>query len=267
MRLTDDDKKKYNINEMDKFIYDSKRTDYHNHPSYDTFMKALQGECSEEQAKKLWKLLLEGLREQYNNKKSSKLNEFAAEAGKCGLLSTGKEHIALWTGGFDMSRIAQELGYCTLEKTTIGSILNTTPLTSLWECEAKLWNELSRVFVQTYDGNEAHIYFRIMDTNSVLERQEVPMIKLKQNTIIHWHPIYCTNPLTSIVLHKYSEVGIDGNAINIEQNNSGFIIQEMAGQALQEAIRRISINLNIKSFEHANSPWFKPDRVPFASYE
>lgn len=250
---------------MDVFITGG-RGDYTNHPSYQKFVDVLTEGCDEATAARLWILLMEGLREKHGTGRENLLETFAVDTGAMGLLSTGREQLALWTGGFDMSRIAQLLGYCTLEKTIMGKALDTIAITSLWSCECKVWNVLSRKFVEGYKQNTAHIYFRIMDETSVLERQEIPQLQAQGCNRIFWHPVYYNGSQAEGLLNQFSEVGLHGDAINISERNVGFSNQEAAGKALQEKIRNCSYKYNEKSFKNANSPFFEPNRAPFAFY-
>lgn len=266
MRLTKNEDIENAKRTMDVYISGAKE-DYINHPSYSQFLAAMGSGFDATTAKNLWTLLMEGLREKYECETEDKLESFAAEAGANELLSTGTDELALWTGGFDMSRIAQLLGYCTLEKTIMGKALDTIAITSLWSCECKMWNALSRQFVKGYHKDKAHIYFRIMDETSVLEKQEVPQLREQECNKIYWHPVYYNGSKASGLLNQYSEVGIDGRAINISDKNAGFSDQKKAGEALQEKIRAYPFKYNEKSFLHANSSFFDPKRVPFALYD
>lgn len=266
MRLTDERDIERAKQTMDVFISGGEKN-YVQHPSYQRFVTAVERGCSLNIAKDLWILLLEGLREKYETQAETKLAFFAEEAGRNGLLSTEGEELALWCGGFDMSKIARELGHCTLEKTIIGEALDTIPITSLWGCECKMWNELSKKFVESYQGNRVHIYFRIMDETSVLERQEVPQLIRQGCEVIKWHPIYYNGSIAQGLTSRYSEVGINGQAINITEKNVGFSSQKEAGIALQEKLKQYPLKYNEMSFLHANSRFFDPNRAPFAFYE
>lgn len=257
---------------MDMYITDSVRN-VMEHPSCPGFIQALKNaQISNEDAEKLWRILIAAYRKQYEALKNPQsavaavpaFQEFARIAGEGTLLDTGNEELALWTGGYEMSLLAQKLGYCTLEKTIIGKILDTTKITSLWNVESKLWNEISREFVDRYTKKVVHIYFRTLDELSVLLRQEVPQLEAKK-TVIHWHPIY-NNGLTGGVLNACSEVGLDGRAINIEARNQGFTDVKKAGDALQEMLRTKPYTFNMSAYKSANFNFFEPSRPPFALY-
>lgn len=256
---------------MDPFITDPTK-DSKKHPSFLVFVKELETHIGADAAAALWKLLLEGFQEiksapdPADARYHTKFNAFAKEAACKNLLDTKGEELALWSGGFDMSIIAQNLGHCTLEKTILGRLLDTTEITSLWNLEAKLWNAISKEFVDSYHGTVAHIYFRTVDEASVLLRQEVPALEGKIPKVhIFWHPIYRNGLKSGGVCTQYSEVGILNNAINIDSKNRGFECKEKACEALQEKLRVTGLK-DKRAIEAANSPLFQPNRAPFALY-
>lgn len=256
---------------MDCFITTAARN-LEEHPSCSFFVGKLENLIGSDTAVELWKLMLEGFREIYrapalaNSGPQTKFDIFAEQAAGAGLLDTGGEQLALWSGGFDMSMIAQNLGHCTLEKTTLGALLDATEITSLWNLEAKLWNAISRTFVNSYTGTVAHIYFRTVDEASVLLRQEVPALNAKFPGIhIFWHPIYYNRLTAKDVYIKYSEVGRNGEAVNIEFTNRGFDDKDFAVKALQEKLHALA-DPHDPALKSANSPSFNPNRAPFAFY-
>lgn len=256
---------------MDCFITSPTRNPKE-HPSFSAFVGGLAQSIGADTAAELWKLLIEGFQEinsapdPADTHYHTKFNAFAQESAHLKLLDTRGEQLALWSGGFDMSSIAQKLGHCTLEKTILGRLLDTTEITSLWNLEAKLWNAISQTFVNSYTGTEAHIYFQTVDEASVLLRQEVPALREKLPSIhIFWHPIYQNRLISEDVCNRYSEVGINGRAINIDNKNRGFDKEENACEALQEMLRVAGLT-NSKASQSANSPLFNPNRAPFALY-
>ena len=163
-----------------------------------------------------------------------------------------------------MSQLARKLKYCTLEKTVIGSLLDTTIITSLWNLEEELWNAISRKFVEGYDKYVAHVYFRTLNDLSVLLKQEVPQLKAKK-VAVHWHPIYNNGLKQKELTERLSEVGTTGDAINILSNNSGFGSLEEAGKALSDKLKTVNPQINQQAKESANSRFLKPNQPPFAT--
>ena len=239
MKLSAESEIKYAREHMDNFITAPKDAESSlNHPSYTKFRE--QTELNESEGKKIWSMLMKSCNAVYQAQNAGastdgseqELFQDVVEAiAQNELLSTNGKELALWSGGFDMSLIAQEMGYCPLEVTPFGKFLNTTAITSLWKVEAKLWNALSKKFVEKYNipdvGKKAvHVFFATVDDASVLLRQEVPQLdqdKLKY--VVHWHPICWTNPHGTTIINRYSEIGIvdNGALINIAQYNRGFV--------------------------------------------
>ena len=62
------------------------------------------------------------------------------------LIIPGGRELALWSGGIDLSIFSYEKSRCPLEQTVLGKLLNTMPITTLWNLEAPLWNITSRTF-------------------------------------------------------------------------------------------------------------------------
>lgn len=119
-------------------------------------------------------------------------------------VEAGKQ-LALWTGGYDVSKLAQSLGFCTLETTLLGGIMNTLRVTADWNQEEALWNILSKKFVQIYQG-VVHIYFRNVDELCVLFQQEIPMLKIKTPPIgVVWHPLVNTHTADEQVAGGYKD--------------------------------------------------------------
>ena len=102
---------------------------------------------------------------------------------------TPEEPLAFWTGGFDVSLYAQSKGFTTLEKTKAGQVFSALMLYSHWKPLGSLWNHLSLEFVKNC-GDTAHVFFRVQDPVSVLERQELREISSSRDvqTII-FHPM------------------------------------------------------------------------------
>lgn len=192
LKKTDEDNAKKT---MDIYIT-NENSDIKAHPSYRRFVDELKkAGTNEDTSEELWEMLISGFRDMHNRGDSSGFERFAKISAELGLLSTGKEELALWSGGFQMSILAQKFGYCTLEKTIIGKILDSTPFTSLWDAEKNLWNQISTEFINAYEGTVVHVYVQVGDDASVLSRQEIPQLKkMGKDECVHWHPICVMDP-------------------------------------------------------------------------
>ena len=102
---------------------------------------------------------------------------------------------AFWSGGIDVSLYARQLGYVTLEQTEAGSAFdamnlewgNGKVLTAdwglRWEQIAPIWNVLSKGYAKQCRG-EVTVFMRAIAPDSVLYRQEYPMLKAMTDTVI-----------------------------------------------------------------------------------
>lgn len=102
------------------------------------------------------------------------------------------DNIGLWSGGFDLSQYAANIGCITLEESPFGFILDSLYLTNSWGRLGPLWNIISKTFVDVAINNNAdfHVFLRVYDIGSVLLRQEVNQIRRFGPLLnIFWHPI------------------------------------------------------------------------------
>lgn len=167
------------------------------HPEYPIFKKEMR-KCVDDEAKidQMWTLTVKGidLQLKFNNaNRKNDANPFFEELANLlnreGLLSPNEhEPFALWSGGFEISLYAQSKGYTTLEKTKAGLIFDTLLLYPSWSLLGPLWNSLSSEFAKN-SNDDAHIFFRVHDPLSVLERQEIPQIIKSPKAKITFHPI------------------------------------------------------------------------------
>lgn len=184
--------------------------------------------------------------------------EFEQFADKLHALLTISENreLALWSGGIDLSMFSYEKGRCPLEQTVLGNLLNTLPITTLWNLEAPLWNIISRTFVSQYSRLPVHVYFRVLDNASVLLRQELPLMQKNNASVaVHWHPVF-NYP------KGMAEVGVHGEAIT--ESGRGIDDMKAAAELLIAKLGAASYKANKQAFERANSDYFDPTRPPFA---
>lgn len=272
------------------------------HPYYNHFKKScFTGfRIDEESAKDLWVLLMEGyyrqnqvvagLAQELEQKLAegkkvtmidylNKLNqnedfiEFVEQISRHRGLSTNGKELALWTGGYAVSLEVRKLGFCTLEGTVFGGILDTLPITDRWECEIALWNLLSKKFVEEYTGSTVHIYFRNVDELCVLFCQEIPMLAEKSGINVIWHPLITRSG------DKLEEVGyIKSNKtfphISVKKDNRVFVQSSqtllhttesfLPFEALEGGVKTSSPKSNRMVYETFRSRTFCPNRPPFA---
>lgn len=282
------------------------------HPFYSEFKKRIQampanpGEApiSDNLAEALWKQLLQAYKVQgervpviRNDKKITTITAYLAAINDndgfrewvcqvCALrrnavkVPEGKE-LALWTGGYIVSKVAQDLGFCTLETTLLGAILNELPVTPDWDQEEALWNILSGEFVSQYQGT-VHIYFRNVDEFCVLFQQEIPALKSKEKPVhVVWHPLENIQKLPDSAmmgapLRYLREVGyIHAEkrelAINIDKQNHVFYCESnqidkyvLPLEALADHILTGSFPANEYTLTHFRSVNFHPTAPAFA---
>lgn len=264
------------------------------HPYYNHFKDScFTGvRIDEESAKDLWVLLMRGYYRQnqvvadlaqddtvtmidYLNKlnQNEDFIDFVEQINQLGGLSTNGKELALWTGGYAVSLEVRKLGFCTLEGTVFGGILDTLPITDRWECEIALWNLLSKKFVEEYTGSTVHIYFRNVDELCVLFCQEIPMLAEKSGINVIWHP------LITCLGGKLEEVGyIKSNKtfphIAVKKDNRVFVQSSqtllhttesfLPFEALEGGMKTSSPQSNRMVYETFRSRTFCPDRPPFA---
>lgn len=181
-------------------------------------------------------------------------------------LSTGSKELSLWSGGYDLSPFSSKLGKCPLEETKLGKLLDTLPLTTEWKLEAPLWNIVSRTFVKSYRGTDFHVYIRTIDTESVLLRQEIPMIK-KMGIRDHWHIFYKNGSEFAKVGYTRNRDGsMAPHAINIDQLPSGYD-EETAFELLIQVLHNAQYTTNKHAYDQVILKEFPEYRAPFAYYE
>lgn len=140
-------------------------------------------------------------------------------------LSIGGQDLALWSGGIDLSDYAFGRGYCPLERTILGSVVNQIEFHNQWILQAPLWNILSTVFVRQQPAG-VHVFLRTFEADAVLFRQEVPIIReIFPGIPIRWHAIYTSpNNIMWEIDHQLALVAID----------AGFPSEDMCVSALME---------------------------------
>jgi hypothetical protein len=164
------------------------------HPEWSQFRNALAQSLSEFEIERVWRLMLQGIRAQAGgNRAAGDASFWAAAEALGGLLGiTPGRKMALWTGGFDVSRYAEKKNFSTLEGTAAGRVLDSLELYKDWDIIGVLWNHLSRVFVRGAQG-EVHVFMRVHDPKSVLLAEEIPGLKALDDMTgitIRWHALF-----------------------------------------------------------------------------
>ena len=263
----------------------------HEHPFYPEFEEKYTEFSHKDQAhiREVWSGLIDGYRiqldraqlamdkdtnEEYletiNDNEHFKKAVAMIQRDKGLVVPEGKE-LALWSGGYALSLKIREMGFCPLEGTPFGNLLDTLKVTWEWKREGGLWNILSSAFVGGYErGRRAHIYFRIVDEMSVLYVQELPMLMQDADRIIVMHPIYQQGT-------QAAEVGYMKNAgavtsIDIKKENCVFAyraqefnekVQEVYN-ALDVMLKRQGYAANPQVYLNYRSDKFIPGHAPFA---
>lgn len=211
-------------------------TEFSNHPETAKFISGMKSiGISEDEAKDIWRLILNGVKEQESQNKKAvyydqdkKKSIFTSDLDVIRnqnkyyrelkekikhLLSvdidanTNKQKLALWTGGYDLSDYAEKQGCKTLETTKLGKVIDNIYISDKWPLIGPLWNIISETFVEeftnsAYQDKEVHVYIRAYDPASVLVRQEIDQIDPK--IPIFWHCIGTQDN------HDYMEIDNDG---------------------------------------------------------
>lgn len=172
-----------------------------------------------------------------------------------------KTELALWSGGRDLSDTAfEKYQKCPLERTALGSFLDTHPIVNDWECEAPLWNVISRTFVKKYaekaENKNAHVFFRTIEKQSVLLRQEIPMLEGK--VTIHWHCFVNNGNSLAEVGYEHQNKQLIPKLINVGEFKNGYkkedafdlLIQQLSHSSKKYNIRAIKQIFDIEYPEY-----------------
>lgn len=267
------------------------------HPAYPVFLQKYSAFCpaDENHIMGVWNELIEGYRIQLKNAedalKKATNREYLNTVNSNphfrnavdiikrdgGVRVPANEKLALWSGGYALSVAIRDMGFCTLEKTPFGNILDNLWVTWDWKREGGLWNILSAAFVEEYEpGREVHIYFRTVDEMSVLYEQELPMIMGGPERQVVFHPIYNQGTVISEVGWIKEEKRAE--SIVLSPNNCAFryLSRNLGAQmsstdtefepykALLDTLKRQNIKANRQVYLSYRSDKFIPGRAPFA---
>jgi hypothetical protein len=200
---------------MDEITWENCCQTPSNHPEWTIFNQEMKKYVAKESTiENLWSLLIHGIDLQVQMNKAGKKKDenhyystFTQLLAEGGLLQRmPNEELALWSGGFELSIYAQSHHYTTLEKTRAGKILDILLLYPTWEPLGPLWNTLSKIFVENAQNTTTHVFFRVHDPKSVLERQELKQIR----------QLACSPELRTIVFHPIINRGQAVHALDFE---------------------------------------------------
>ncbi len=163
-----------------KINWSEVKCDPFKHPEYLNFKKKYSSHIADLEINRLWRQVVNGVfyaKDRIENclpyRKNPYFEDVAMSLAKKELLAPGKDtKAALWSGGYDVSIFAQKNGYATLENTVAGGIFDSLILCDTWKPIGQLWNNLSELYVNSIRG-EVHVFFRVHDPLSVLERKEI----------------------------------------------------------------------------------------------
>ncbi|QRN94225.1 hypothetical protein JRI60_34495 [Archangium violaceum] len=124
------------------------------------------------------------------DKSNPHYEKVAQELGPYLRIEDGQGPLALWSGGYDVSKHAQLKGYTTLESTPAGRALSGLEIYKDPKAVTPMWNHLSEEFVRQNPEGTAHAFMRTHDPTSVLYRQEIQTIeKFSPDRPVTWHPL------------------------------------------------------------------------------
>lgn len=266
-----------------------------NHPYYPKFKEAYAKFCPKGEAHiaAVWNKLIEGYRVQLanadlamtkttnrdylntvnNNPHFLEAVEMIRDDG--GLAVPAGQELALWSGGYALSLAIRKMGYCPLEGTPFGGLLDNLKVTWEWKREGGLWNILSAAFVGGYErGKRAHVYFRTVDEMSVLYEQELPMLTQDEERVIVMHPIFQQGTDTAEVGYNFDartamaiEVARKSNVFAYKARDLKKGIRDrgfLPYVALLEMLGRQGYAANEKVYLNYRSDKFIPPQAPFA---
>ncbi|KFA91699.1 hypothetical protein [Archangium violaceum] len=176
------------------------------HPDAPQFQKAFTAlGMSEAKTAEVWSDILHGVNRQEQIRADVKANRLtpssldkprpdtsnphyekvAHELGPHLRIEQGQGPLALWSGGYDVSKHAQLKGYSTLESTPAGRALSGLEIYKDPKAVTPMWNHLSEEFVRQNPRGPAHALMRTHDPKSVLYRQELQTLAPDRPVVFH----------------------------------------------------------------------------------
>ncbi|WP_225411319.1 hypothetical protein [Stigmatella hybrida] len=172
--------------------------EFQSHPEYPAFKNSFQSlGMNDAQIDKTWNQTLKGVMLQQRYRESGQHGpnpHFAQVADNVAphlKIEPGGGPLALWSGGYDVSKHAQMNGHTTLESTPAGRVFSGLELYQNPKAVTPLWNHLSEKFVQQNPTGDAHVFMRTHDPRSTLYQQEVPNLMAQDpNRNVTWNPLH-----------------------------------------------------------------------------
>jgi hypothetical protein len=171
----------------------------HAHPEWPRFQEAfLALGMGAEGVERVWEQTLKGVKHQEHLSaagKPDRANPFFARVAQAVApflkIEQGRGPLALWSGGYDVSKYAQQQGYSTLESTPAGRVFAALELYKDPGAVVPLWDHLSEQFVKQNAQGPAHVFLRTHDPLSTLYQREAPALtRLDPDRGVTWHPLH-----------------------------------------------------------------------------
>ena len=209
------------------------------HPEWSFFLNQMQRHIADKaKIEKMWNLTIAGIERQLilnkdhvNRDSNIYFQELAKMLIHEDLISISpNEYLALWCGGFELSVYVQQSGYTTLEKTKAGEIFDALMLYPDFAPLFYFWNHLSSEFVKQA-GETVHVFFRIHDPLSVLQREELTAIQ-------------SLGTVEKLIFHPMINKGDTMGVLNIEElsfnqgENTRVILKNFLVKVCQKAMKQ-----------------------------
>jgi hypothetical protein len=164
--------------------------DHMAHPEWPQFRQALAKtkKLTASEIESVWHQLMYGITAKTTVGRAFAFAD-AAERLRDLLRITPGRPLALWSGGFDVSKYAEGRRFSTLEHTVAGRLFQELELYKDWGIIGEFWDQLSRVFVQAAQG-EVHVFMRTHDPMSTLLTREVKTLRQIPGVTIRWHALF-----------------------------------------------------------------------------
>lgn len=169
------------------------------HPEWPRFQEAfLALGMNESPVERLWEQTLKGVKYQERLRATGqpdRPNPFFARVAQAVApylkIEQGRGPLALWSGGYDVSKYAQQQGFSTLESTPAGRVFAALELYKDPGAVVPLWDHLSEQFMEQNDQGPAHVFLRTHDPLSTLYQREAPALtQLDPDRGVTWHPLH-----------------------------------------------------------------------------
>ncbi len=186
------------------------------HPEYLDFRAGFSSHLTTTEINQLWRQIIYGTiytKNRIKNGLSYKKNPYFE--GVANFLDSKKllspdqgKKSALWSGGYDVSLFARKHEYATIENTPAGKVFDNLVLCDNWKPLGQLWNHFSEKYVHNVD-KDVHVFFRVHDPTSVLERKEIFTLMKIDGVNLIFHPLFNTGCADDLL--KMEEIPVAKN--------------------------------------------------------